>query len=179
MSCSTKRDWVGHRHPAPKLTALAPDIVLLLDRHFNDSSCFSELVNLADNFCRCCCKAKAEGLDHLLKFSLNKIQTDPFKFCDLFVIVEAVIGLMVEQENTGFLKKNVDFLVQLSFACLNGNWQESDFLSHCLKLLSTIYTASKVDLLAQPSFVMISDKLLNIFVEYNSYEARRDIIKFW
>lgn len=161
------------------MTAMSADVIRLLDRHLKDASHFSGLVNLADKYCRCCCKAKSPSLDALLKFAIGKIQENPFRYSDLFVIVEAVIGCMIEQNNSSFLKENLGFFMGLCSESLNGKWQESEFLSHCLKLLSTIYTASRTELLAQPTFLVISEKLLTIFLEYNSYEARRDIIKFW
>lgn len=143
------------------------------------SKSFTEIVNMLERFCHCCRRADPACLDELLKLCVEFIRQDPYKYCDLFMIIEVVFSQLVEQGNSATLANNIAFFCDLCSQCLNGKWQDSDFLPYCLKLLATIYTSSKTELLNQPAFSAISDKLLSIFLEYNSYEARRDILKFW
>ena len=161
------------------IKSTAPNIVKLGEMCLGLSKNFQEIVNMLEKFCHCCKRSDPSCLDSLLKLCVEFIRKDPYKYCDLFIIIEAVISLFVDQSNIEMLKNNITFFCDLCSQCLNGKWQDSDFLSYCLKLLATIYSSSKTELLAQPAFAHISEKLLTIFLEYNSYEARRDILKFW
>ena len=155
-------------------------IVKLFEQCFEISQATPKFCSLFCNIITCCNLNVFNYAESLITSIFLALKKNPYKYSELLTVFDKLASL--NKDNLfmrDYMKMNLAGFCSLFCSYLDGKWQDSEFLGHFLKLLSTIYTASKVDLLAQPSFVMISDKLLNIFVEYNSYEARRDIIKFW
>jgi hypothetical protein len=134
-------------------------------------------------FCKiitCCNLNIYNYAGELIKSIFEVLKDDPFKYSELLSVFEKLMSL--NKENMfmrEYIASNLQSICSLFNKYLEGKWQNSEFLTHFLKLLATIYSSSKTELLAQPAFAHISEKLLTIFLEYNSYEARRDILKFW
>lgn len=110
----------------------------------------------------------------------SALKKNPYRYSELLDVFEKIATLNKDSEymKTYMQQNTGPFCAQFQ-TYLSGKWQDSDFLSHFLKLLSSILKFKEAELLKQPEFEGLSGQLLQIFQGNNYYENRRDILKFW
>lgn len=118
-----------------------------------------------------------EGMINAIFTALKK---NPYKYSMLLDVFEKIVTLNKASDYMkGYMQQNTGPFCGQFHTYLGGKWQDSDFLSHFLKLLSSILKFKEAQLLKQPEFEGLNTQLLQIFQTNNFYENRRDILKFW
>ena len=140
----------------------------------------NQFVVLFKSIITCCPLSVCNYAEQMMAAVFSGLKKNPYKYSELLTVFEKMVSL--NRGNpfmTNYIHSNLGSFCSSFLGFLEGKWQDSDFILHFAKLFGTILSCTRAELFKQKDFCILSSKLVKIFLEFNSYETRRDIMKLW